>query len=127
MTDEQFDKINAERKKKGRAPLPRKAAEVLINQRRQAQSYSPDETLDFLISYTTGFPQPSTGGIIGAALHESATTPMGLDVSQASSMPESSPVQSGGGDFGASSSFSSSSDSGSSSSSDSGGSSGGGE
>lgn len=73
MDEVKLARINTIRRREGRKPLTHAQAADLINQRRRADDYHRDETLDFLIGYTTGFPMPSTGGIIGAMLHSSST------------------------------------------------------
>lgn len=119
MDETKLAKINTIRRQQGKKLLKYAEATTLIAQRRQADNYHRDETLDFLIGYTIGFPMPSTGGIVGAMLHTSYSEIINNPI------PSSISEDHGGsyGGAGASSSFdsssSSSSDSSSSSSSDS--------
>lgn len=67
-------RVNQERAKRGLNPLRNSEAHALIERRRSADDYKRDETLDFLISYVSGIPMPSSGGIIGATLHSAEAT-----------------------------------------------------
>lgn len=66
MTDRDLEKINAERKRKGLPSLTKAQATEAISKRQPDDGF---DTLGFLISYTTGIPMPSSGGILGSLLH----------------------------------------------------------
>jgi uncharacterized membrane protein YgcG len=139
ITDERLAAINAGRASRGLPPLTKQEAIKLVRDRRAeavAQSNHSEQSSDFLmhflIGYGTGFPFPSAGGMIGAAMHQTSKpdsvgvtfndTTFGspMDVARNDDSP-SSPSYSSSSD-----SSSSSSDSSYSSSSDSGSSGGGG-
>lgn len=125
LTESDIIEINRRRRARGLPPLTLSQSRRLVSDAHETVRASDSDAMDFLIGYTTGIPMPSTGGIVGAMLHDEGAT--------VHSDPSPS-YHGGGGDFGgggssvsygSDSSSSSSSDS-SSSSSDSGGSSGGG-
>jgi hypothetical protein len=128
MTTINIDTINEERRKRRLPPLTNKQLKQAMAQRRETPRNEPSDSddglVDFLIGYTTGIPMPSAGGIIGAALHQPASS---------SEAHASEPSPSGGGSSGGGGASADISDSqpessspSSSSSSDSGGGDGGG-
>lgn len=143
ITDVELERINAERRRQGKAPLTREEARQAISA--SGRIANPDPGFDwfgFYVGYETGSPFPfTTGAIMGSMLHqdhhsESSTSssytppvdPIPLGTSApAYTPPEPISAPDPSPSYNDSAGFSSSSDSSSSSSSDSGSSGGGGD
>ena len=65
----ELDRVNAERRKRGAPSLSVREA----NRALQERGTSDDFVLNFLVSYGTGVPMPSAGGVAGFALHNAAS------------------------------------------------------